>query len=745
MATRLLRLALGTTLPIALWASLQGGLRAQPSEVFQAHYDLAFKLYHSQRYDEALKEFQAAYALRNQPVLLIHIGTTHRQLGHAKDALAAYESFLKAVPNPSADERERLDRAMAAARELLAEKPLAEKSGAEKAASAEPAQPKPSSSSRRELPPEFVVVSSAPKGFSMLTLAGSRGDDLWLAGDALLHFDGQRWSDGGSAWRHPRDGHALDFQKVWGTARDEVWIVSNGLMKPPALLHYNGEQWFPMQLAESEPIVGVWGRSIADAWALSAPGGLLRFDGTEWVPRSGASSAASLSLAELFARTPTEVWAVGDRGSLLRFDGKQLKKQLGGVSTALVSVWASGPSDVWAGGTKATLCHFDGKSFTSVQVKVADAEIELPIIESIWGSGPGDIWAVGGDWSNRSLSGFILHYDGKSWTQAGAAIPQHLRAIWGSGPREVWAVGDSGAVLHFDGSSWTVPDTSQLPAETSWRGIWGSSARDLWLVGQNGTIAHFDGETWSAQHSRPSEVGGNSTSIWRGGPNDIWAVGQYFHHYDGKTWSAQSRGTNDAIYDLWGSSESGEVWAVGSNGCILHYEKADGRAQWTRVRSGTSQTLTGIWGSGPRDIWAVGQGFDSPVLHWNGSSWAPAAKRPADRNFLQVAGTGPSDIWVRSDDSRLHRFNGSAWSQVPVPKNYSISTMLVKGPQEVWVSGSTTPFKASPVTVMRWNGKSWQTIRTEPVQSISRLLSTEDGEIWGVGSGSSLLRYRPRK
>jgi photosystem II stability/assembly factor-like uncharacterized protein len=46
------------------------------------------------------------------------------------------------------------------------------------------------------------------------------------------------------------------------------------------------------------------------------------------------------------------------------------------------------------------------------------------------------------------------------------------------------------------------------------------------------------------------------------------------------------------------------VWAVGSNGTLLHWDGAG--SAWSVVPSGTTRHLYSVWGSGPRDVWAVG-------------------------------------------------------------------------------------------------------------------------------------------
>jgi hypothetical protein len=55
------------------------------------------------------------------------------------------------------------------------------------------------------------------------------------------------------------------------------------------------------------------------------------------------------------------------------------------------------------------------------------------------------------------------------------------------------------------------------------------------------------------------------------------------------------------LYGIWGSGAN-DVWAVGAQNNIVHY---DGAA-WTNVVSGANGSLSAIWGSGPNDVWAGG-------------------------------------------------------------------------------------------------------------------------------------------
>lgn len=65
----------------------------------------AQELAEGQHYREALVELQAAYALRQEPLLLLEQGRMFSRLGQVPDALDAYSRYLAAEPNPPAEAR----------------------------------------------------------------------------------------------------------------------------------------------------------------------------------------------------------------------------------------------------------------------------------------------------------------------------------------------------------------------------------------------------------------------------------------------------------------------------------------------------------------------------------------------------------------------------------------------------------------------------------------------------------------
>ncbi len=87
-----------------------------------------------------------------------------------------------------------------------------------------------------------------------------------------------------------------------------------------------------------------------------------------------------------------------------------------------------------------------------------------------------------------------------------------------------------------------------------------------------------------------------STVCGAASSSDVFAVGinGTIVHYNGSAWKSTDNVTTNYLYGVWGSSSS-DVFAVGGSGTILHY---DGTT-WSAMTSGTTSYLHGVWGSSP--------------------------------------------------------------------------------------------------------------------------------------------------
>ena len=64
-------------------------------------------------------------------------------------------------------------------------------------------------------------------------------------------------------------------------------------------------------------------------------------------------------------------------------------------------------------------------------------------------------------------------------------------------------------------------------------------------------------------------------------------------------WSPMKSGSTEFLYGVWGSSPT-DVFAVGENGTILHYDgdgdnDGDPDTMWERISSGIEKSLNDVW------------------------------------------------------------------------------------------------------------------------------------------------------
>jgi tetratricopeptide (TPR) repeat protein len=91
--------------PVLVLACLFGstGARADDATASAAreHYQKATSYYDLGKYSEAIKEFEAAYEIKNDPALLYNLAQSNRLAGNAEQALHFYRTYLRYVPHPA--------------------------------------------------------------------------------------------------------------------------------------------------------------------------------------------------------------------------------------------------------------------------------------------------------------------------------------------------------------------------------------------------------------------------------------------------------------------------------------------------------------------------------------------------------------------------------------------------------------------------------------------------------------------
>jgi hypothetical protein len=208
-----------------------------------------------------------------------------------------------------------------------------------------------------------------------------------------------------------------------------------------------------------------------------------------------------------------------------------------------------------------------------------------------------------------------------------------------------------------------------------------------------------------------------------------------------------------------GSSPT-DVWAVGGAGREPLIEHWDG-TRWKRVAtaSGTNapEFLDDVAAISPDDAWAVGEGAGGLIEHWDGTSWEIV--RTGVRGWLtSVSAAGPNDVWaVGTDPQQRHtiamHWDGRSWTSHEVPEvggrvYRMLRSVLTISADDAWAVGSTSPLGNRSVPglalIEHWDGTRWTTVPwRQPTRDVElhAVADAGSGEIW-IGGQQLVLRPR---
>lgn len=300
-------------------------------------------------------------------------------------------------------------------------------------------------------------------------------------------------------------------------------------------------------------------------------------------------------------------------------------------------------------------------------------------------------------WPNMTS---IVHFDGSKWSRSLTSnVPGFIKlnAIWGAAANNIFAAGTACGepiYFHFDGTSWGTPQSCSGGSLFDFQAMWGNSATDIFVAYQNplppsmhSGIMHYDGQTWAGSYGIGcSFCDPNLHGVWSRSSSDAFAVGDggKILHYDGSNWNAETSGTTSSLTGVWGSGSS--VFAVGASGTILHN---DGTG-WTAQSSGTTGSLTAVWGASSTDVFAVGYG--GTILHYDGTSWTPQTSG-ADGTLNAVWGSSGNAVFAVGDQGTILFYNGTNWTAQPAGTLIDLRGVWGTSPTNVFAVGVPLPPK----------------------------------------------------
>lgn len=114
-------------------------------------------------------------------------------------------------------------------------------------------------------------------------------------------------------------------------------------------------------------------------------------------------------------------------------------------------------------------------------------------------------------------------------------------------------------------------------------------------------------------------------------------------------------------------------------------------------------SLNSVWGSGPENIWAGGQG--GLLMYWNGKRWFPYWS-PAGEDITSITGFGTSSVWATDKTGNILRSNGTC----PTPdtcwtiekRTSPLTAIAAVSDKDVWATGQSGE-------IVHFDGSTWST------------------------------------
>lgn len=223
-------------------------------------------------------------------------------------------------------------------------------------------------------------------------------------------------------------------------------------------------------------------------------------------------------------------------------------------------------------------------------------------------------------------------------------------------------------------------------------------------------------DTWQQVHRG---LPGALLSVWGTSASDVWAVGGDARdgsgptvlRFDGERWSKLPTGQPQG--NLWWvfGFDGGPVYVGGDGGVILRYE--DGA--FTPMTTPGTETVFGIWGANPDDVWAVGGASDSTggfAWRLQGDTWVPEPTLPTEVSagaaVWKIYGAAADDAWLVGSNGVALHWDGGALTQGDTGVGSSLFTVHASDGRTAAVGGLATGI------IVELDGGQWNNVTPEP-------------------------------
>ncbi|MGE0086683.1 MAG: WD40/YVTN/BNR-like repeat-containing protein [Desulfococcaceae bacterium] len=308
-------------------------------------------------------------------------------------------------------------------------------------------------------------------------------------GGVICSYDGHNWQE---VWHQPESELTRKMYGVRAFSENDVFAVGEA----GSIMHYDGSAWEFMDSGTEYGLWAIWGISGTDLFAAGKSGTILHYDGNAWQKTDSGSTS---DLYDIWGYSddsgqPSEIFAVGDKGTVLHRKDEKWEVMDSGVSTRLEGVWGFADekgTDVFAAGYNGVILRCDGREW-----ELMESPVEKNI-RDIWGYADesGVTVLAAGDRISEKKANF-LRWDGMQWSRTDPGRIESLRTVWGNSGTDIFVTGSSsGFIGHYDGKTWNAADSGREATVIHMHGIPKSPGRtaSVFAVDSDGAVLHHSG------------------------------------------------------------------------------------------------------------------------------------------------------------------------------------------------------------------------------------------------------------
>ena len=262
-------------------------------------------------------------------------------------------------------------------------------------------------------------------------------------------------------------------------------------------------------------------------------------------------------------------------------------------------------------------------------------------------------------------------------------------------------------------------------------------------------VACQEPRTWQVVASGLDET---LTSVAGSSPSDVWAVGAdvgagagpLVLHFDGTTWSRSDPGTRGNLW--WAHAFSGGTALFGgSRGTIVEWTGSTFRRHVTPGLA--RQTVFGVWGATPDNVWAVGSGTSGRrgfLWHYDGASWSDVPLPPdvpvtegETPGLFKVWGASADDVWAVGGEGLVLHKGPAGWERRDVGRTDTFFTVHGQG-RRVFISGG-----GRSAALLEYDGSTWHDVSPASVglvQGVSADLARGPEAAFASGENGALFQ-----